>query len=635
MKDLRDIPRSLDAGGAGTGREVLYFVFENHLFGHEYVSGNGTIMVPDEAFDDLRGRAETFLAHAGVGLDGKILFLENKLRLSLPDTAERLQAFFSACSVMPRARYRLLDWMVFALRQEARLLTSGEAGDLVRQMNRETSLEAARVFCIFLEWMRSRYHDTGYSVKIMPPASRSRSTAGQAYGLGVMAALYYNLFCEEAIREQELVRRACESETSAHAWTYLSIHLVSALRDTDLTRLTHPALPDAPEKVLLKIRAGAYSDEVYAAAVHSTMKKLGYVHMAPSKTSRYQGVPELVLAIPQSLEKHFGMLFMLCEAHLRLSGRPLDSPLFKKVTDYGRLRACLGGTIGSIFRERNASPLALARSYLQCLEAAGASSSANKSLAAVHGYMLASMARSHKSGPQGFAETTAVYLKDFGLGIISPRQTARELFDRGILSCLPSMLLDLVTDGAYKRLDFSQQAGMLKELGLSPLEVESLMEMFLTARERSRAALKEAMSACGPEERPAAVAKALARIAGYHAPGKQPDILCLMSAMERTCPDSLATNCLLCPFRIDTRAALYQAAGELHRLLRLSKQAVTAGERKKYVLLARHCLLPILQLAADIVGQTYGAESSGALLALMRELTAHGFDNAGAGKEAQ
>ena len=140
--------------------------------------------------------------------------------------------------------------------------------------------------------------------------------------------------------------------------------------------------------------------------------------------------------------------------------------------------------------------------------------------------MLASMARSHKGGPAGFAETTAAYLKDFGLGIISPEQTARELFDRGILSCLPSMLLDLVTDGAYKRLDFSQQADMLGSLGLSPLDVENTMRLMLQARHRSQAALKEALSVYDPHERPAAVAKALSRIAGYHAPGKQPDILC-------------------------------------------------------------------------------------------------------------
>ena len=461
MRDIRTIPKEILATGTDnitrdTG-SILYFILENNLFGHDFISENGSLFITEEVFDDLCARARVFADHSGKNAEEKILFLTERLQASLPLTASRLETFFPECGILPRVRYRLLDWAVFALDKEAHLLTSDEAGALVRQMDHNASLEAVRAFCGFLEWMRIKYRDTRYAVTAIPPARRSTSTAGQAYGIATVASLYYYLFCEDAVRQEGLVRRACESEDSAHAWTYLSIHLVSALRDTDLARLLHPVLPDPPAEVLEKIYAGTYEDTVYAAAVRSTMKRLGYIHMMPNKTRNCQAVPELVLVIPQSLEPHFGRLFMACEAHLRLSGRPADSPLFRKVTAYNKLCASLGNNIGSLFKERDASPVALAKSYLQCLETAGGSSSADKSLSAVHGYMLASMARSHKGGPAGFAETTAAYLKDSGLGIISPEQTARELFDRGILSCLPSMLLDLVTDGAYKRLDFSQQ----------------------------------------------------------------------------------------------------------------------------------------------------------------------------------
>ena len=631
MRDIRDIPGEiLAAGGAGRTQNtssVLSFILQNHLFGHEAAQENGSLMVTDEAFGDLCARSRIFAAHAGNSTDEKIRFLADTLHSLFPVTARRLEAFFPECGILPRIRYRLLDWAVFALRREVHLLSSDEAGELVRQMDRDTSLEAVKAFCAFLEWMRVKHRDTCYSVTVIPPARRSTSSAGEAYGITVVAALYYYLFCNEAILQEDLIRRACESEASAHAWLYLSIHLVSALRDTDLERLLHPALPDPPQEVLQNIKAGSYGASVYTEAVHTTMKRLGYIHMEPNKTRHHKAVPELVLVIPQSLEPHFGRLFLACEAHLQLSGRPADSPLFGKVTAYSRIRACLGENIGSLFKERDASPVALARSYMQCLETAGAASSASKGLAAVHGYMLASMARSHKGGPAGFAETTAAYLKDFGLGLISPQQTARELFDRGILSCLPSMLLDLITDGAFKTLDFSQQAEMLRSLGLSPLDVENTMGLVLKARERSRAALKEALSVYSPEERKGAVAKALARVAGYHAPSKQPDILCLMSALGRTCPEPEATNCLLCPFRIDTRAAVYHAAGELHRLLRLARQSVTPGERKKYTLLARQCLLPVIQLASDIIQQTYGQESSGFLLDLLHEIVNNGLEN--------
>lgn len=640
MKDIRIIP---DEAAAGRGplepdkkNRILYFIMENRLFGHEAVPEEGTLMVSEEAFCDLAQRSLTFISHSGDDIPVKIFALKKIIWAALPVTSQRLDVFFIEHTVPRSTQYRLLDWAAAYLKSEAHLMDSGEAAGIIRQMNCITSLDAVRTFCFFLEWMRVTYHDTRYSVAIIPPASRSRSTAGQAYGIGVMAALYYYLFNEEAIRQQDLITRACTNEVSANAWTYLSIHLVSALRDTDLARITHPSLPEAPEEVLMKVKADSYDDGVYRSAVHSTMKRLGYIHMQPNKTHAGSGIPELVLVIPQSLEVHFGRLFLICEAHRRLSGKPDDGPLFKKVTDYNRLRSCLGENIGSIFKERNASPVGLAKSYLQCLEAGCASSSADKRHSAVHGYMLASMARSHKNGPEGFAETTAAYLKDFGLGIISPEQTAREMFDRGILSCLPSMLLDLITDGVYKNLDFSQQADMLSELGLSPLEVENLMEMILIARERSQAALKEAMSWYKPEERQPAAAKALARIAGYQAPGKQPDILCLMSAMGKTCQDPASSNCLLCPFRIDTRAAVYQAAGELRRLNRLAKQAVTAGEKKKYRLLALHCLLPALQISDDIIRQAYGPSTSEPLMELLREIVGRGmYDGTKPGTSAE
>ena len=49
---------------------------------------------------------------------------------------------------------------------------------------------------------------------------------------------------------------------------------------------------------------------------------------------------------------------------------------------------------------------------------------------------------------------------------------ARELFERGVLSMIPSMLLTIVTRGKYKELSPSQQTQMIKQLDLTPNEIE-------------------------------------------------------------------------------------------------------------------------------------------------------------------
>lgn len=49
---------------------------------------------------------------------------------------------------------------------------------------------------------------------------------------------------------------------------------------------------------------------------------------------------------------------------------------------------------------------------------------------------------------------------------------ARELFERGVLSMIPSMILTIVTRGKYKELSPSQQTQMIKQLDLTPNEIE-------------------------------------------------------------------------------------------------------------------------------------------------------------------
>ena len=622
MKDIRDIAASLAPDDPGCAKDILYFLLDNHLFGCDIVLDGSSVLCDDGSWSDLYARGRTFLDYRKETAGKKAAFLAAFLSENFPATASRLTLFFNEADTPVTVRYRLLDWMAGSIHKEVHCLSSDEAERLVVKMNSEAPLQAVSAFCLFLGWIRRNYPDTGYRVDIIPPARRSFSTAGQAYSIKTVAYLFYYVFSEEGIRQEQLLEKACRSRTAAHAWTYLCIHMVSALRDTDLERIPHPVLPCPPDEFLAEAANGSVASDTCSKALKLMMERLGYLHMKPHKVMAHRNIEDVFLSIPQSMEHHFGLLFLICEAHFQTSSGSAgdDGPLFRRVSSYSRIRACLGENIGALFLERDASPIALAKSYLQLVELEGARTGAGQRLSAVNGYMLASMARSHKGGPEGFAVTTAAYLRDFGLGIISPEATVRAMFDRGILSCLPSMLLDLITDGAYRALDFSQQAVMLDGLGFTPLEVEKMMELFLEARARCKEAVKDALSGFPGGERKTAAAKALERIAGYQAAGKEPDILCLMTALGETCPDPARTNCILCPYRICTRAAVYHAAGELHRLLRLSRQAATPGERKKHRLLAQQCLLPMVQLAADITGETYGAGASAQLLSLLETI---------------
>ena len=223
MKNIQTILTYIQPEGSSADMSsgILYFLLENRLFGHECISESGSLFVTEEAFADLCTRAGIFAAHSGDGKDEKTAFLMESLHTRLPETASRLEDYFSECGIPQRIRYRLLDWAACFLHTEVRALTSEDAGGLIRQMNLQAPFEAVKAFCAFLEWMRIKYHDALYSVTFIPPVRRSSSTAGRAYGITLIASLYYFLFCEEAISEEGLIARACRDETSAHAWTYL------------------------------------------------------------------------------------------------------------------------------------------------------------------------------------------------------------------------------------------------------------------------------------------------------------------------------------------------------------------------------------------------------------------------------
>ena len=92
------------------------------------------------------------------------------------------------------------------------------------------------------------------------------------------------------------------------------------------------------------------------------------------------------------------------------------------------------------------------------------------------GYMLAALARSHKSDIGKFAETTEIYLKDARFCGYSPEFIIRQMFERGIFSFIPAALLEIYTGEAYVKLPIISQTRLIGELGLSANQVDELIE---------------------------------------------------------------------------------------------------------------------------------------------------------------
>ncbi len=126
--------------------------------------------------------------------------------------------------------------------------------------------------------------------------------------------------------------RACGNREYADPMAYDCIHMLLPVRDTDLSRFPHPALPYGPAETLGRIRSGLLGDGEAAQEAYAYAAALKSLHVKPLKTRSHTGVSDIALHIPPSLAAPFGKLLLICEAHLLLNGEPQGAPLFRRVT---------------------------------------------------------------------------------------------------------------------------------------------------------------------------------------------------------------------------------------------------------------------------------------------------------------
>ena len=223
----------------------------------------------------------------------------------------------------------------------------------------------------------------------------------------------------------------------------------------------------------------------------------------------------------------------------------------------------------------------------------------------IKGYFLAALARSHKGSYDEFAQTTTAYLKDAQLGQLQPEMVAKELFERGVLSMVPSMLLTIVTRGKYKELSPSQQTQMIKELDLSPAEIEKTLELSVRADTRSQKALQVVVE---EQMRPNQLLTVCHRIGNGEAFSKQAESMCLLSALGRFCPYNDRKHCVGCTYELQTTSTLLLLIGEFNRLNRQYGEVQNDLEKGKIRAILEHQLKPCLTEMLQVLSDQYGEE---------------------------
>jgi len=576
--------------------KVSGFLLDNEWFGVSINLDDYTISEKDA--EVLKNHIKDYLT-----TPPGIKSMEGIFSKKFPSTSELFVQFAEEEKLSETNRFYLLDFLAYYLTKDLFLYSDAEVETLVEVATEALTKLQGNILIQFIKWLLNK-GITRYRVSFEMTKRYTIESANGAYELDEYLELMYYLFNENYIIKNDMLCKAANSKNYADTWLYLGLHFICALRSTDLERLGHPKLTREPLEVLEAVVDGTWSSSEARRTLLSITTRLTYLNLTPNKTKNASNVTQLKFHVPESCQVLIGTLLAICEAHFQLQiPYNAENPLIRQIKTYEKITSYMGEEIGNLFLERNFSSRSANKSYLQSVAMLADDVLEEKSELNIKGYFLAALARSHKGDFNEFAQTTTTYLKDAQLGQLKPEMVAKELFERGVLSMIPSMLLTIVTRGKYKKLSPSQQTQMIKSLDLTPIEIEKTLELSIRADSRSQQALKTLVeNNVDPEQ----LLTICHRIGNGEAFSKQGESMCLLSALGKLCPYDDRQHCVGCQYELQTKSTLLLLIGEFNRLNKQYQKLKNELERGKVRAILEQQIKPCLTEMLEALSEQYG-----------------------------
>lgn len=597
LKNYRE--RILVELGAATIKhreKVSGFLLDNEWFGVSINLDDYTISEKDA--EVLKNHIKDYLT-----TPPGIKSMEAIFSKKFPSTSELFKQFVKEEKLSKSDTFYLLDFLAYNLTKDLFLYSDAEVEKLVEVATENLTKLLGNILIQFIKWLLNK-GVTRYRVSFEMTKRYTIESTNGAYELDEYLELMYYLFNEDYIIKNDMLCKAANSKNYADTWLYLGLNFICALRSTDLERLGHPKLTREPLEVLEAVVDGTWSSSEARRTLLSITTRLTYLNLTPNKTKNASNVAQLKFHVPESCQVLIGTLLAICEAHFQLQiPYNAENPLIRQIKTYEKITSYMGEEIGNLFLERNFSSRSANKSYLQSVAMLADDVLEEKSELNIKGYFLAALARSHKGDFNEFAQTTTTYLKDAQLGQLKPEMVAKELFERGVLSMIPSMLLTIVTRGKYKKLSPSQQTQMIKSLDLTPVEIEKTLELSIRADLRSQQALKTLVE---NNVEPEQLLTICHRIGNGEAFSKQGESMCLLSALGKLCPYDDRQHCVGCQYELQTKSTLLLLIGEFNRLNKQYQKLKNELERGKVRAILEQQIKPCLTEMLEALSEQYG-----------------------------
>lgn len=581
---------------------MITFLEDNDWFGKRPKIKNGKIELSIEMMSVYVAPIQSFFEKRSNSDNFEIM---SRLKNKFPETARLFTKFCELTKVSEETVFYIADFLLFNLAKDVFLMNDKEISGMIGVATNDLIKSHGDILTFFLSWLKTN-HKTIYQNEYMMKNRYSMESANGAYDFDEYLQLLYFLFNDDYIKNNDMYLEAIHSKNYADTWLFLSMHFICSLRMTDLRRIGHPLLLKSPERILNDIKENMFSDSDARRTLLSITSRLAVLPLTPQKTSSHQNITQVKFIVPESCEVHIGTLLAICEAHRQIEEIADTEPLIRRIADYDRISKYMGDDIGSLFLESNFRSRSANKSYLQSVYMLSEDILETESNGPnVKGYMLAALARSHKGSYGKFAETTATYLKDAKFNGLTPEFVAKELFERGVLSFIPSMLLKIITKGAYNNLPVSKQTVLIQQLNLSPNEIENIVSLITKGRIQSQKVINELTRTDVTEED---ILMILHRVGSGQAFSKQAESLCLLSACNKICPFNERNQCIGCPYEIKTKSTMLLLTNEHKRLRSLYEKSEYPLEKEKYRQLLIQTVIPCLDEVLTCLKNEYGED---------------------------
>ena len=588
-KEAMIMAQSIDSRYRDTlpGRDaLLVFMDMNDWFGLTPEFRNKDVFI--SSVEPFRERLKLWLrAYKRTGEEKIDLMLEAYHEI-FPDTCDRISSFMMDESIKRQpAAYKMTDFILASLTKEIAFYTQDEIDALIEEGNKEMEIVVMKLFCSFMnyEYNGSRLSNWNYRFASRQLVKQDRG----AYSLDEYAAMACAAFDTDYWKEHDLIRKACGRRRYADLWLYTAMHFMGAVRKSDFKRLPVPSLPYKGEDLRNRICDGFFSDDEARSVTEEFIFRLGMKPKNPHKSRRYSGIGSLKIQIPESIKVPLGIIMSISlsfredgEPFVGTESDPLDVKEFfgedfsKKVT----------GKIHS--RRAN-------KSYMQGIAAEG-----DDEVGRPKGYMLASLARSHKCSLGGLSDVTDVYLQDASFTGYTPEFILMEMFERGIFGFIPALLLEMYSGKDFRRIGVAAQTKLIKQIGLNALQLEEITETVTDSFYKAGEVVETAMNGMDRQN----IGMVMQRIAAGAAPAKSDRFLCLMTAADHGCVEPSRSGCMGCRYEIYTKSSVQILIRE-YRALCTRLESAEGTERDRVRKLLKNGVIPCLSEVISSIEMMY------------------------------